>query len=212
MGETTTGMRAVLSHPSVYELWSRVVGGRHARSTLIGEYIRPKSGSRILDLGCGPGELLSHLPDSVSYLGVDVSREYIGRAQERFAERAEFRVGDATAVDNDLRDFDLVTAFGVLHHLDDAGAQDLFRGAANALAPAGRVVTVDPTFAEGQSRIARAIISRDRGQHVRTVDTYAALANEFFSEVVPVVPTNILRIPYTHCILECRYPHGYGKS
>jgi hypothetical protein len=99
---------------------------------------------------------------------------------------------------------DLVTALGVLHHLDDAQAHDLFRGAANALKLDGRVVTVDPTFAPGQSRAARAIIARDRGQHVRTMTSYPTLAASLFTSVRSVMRYDLLCIPYSHCIIEAK--------
>lgn len=203
MTEITSGIRSVLSRPVVYEVWSRLVGGEHGRSTLISEYARPGPADRILDLGCGPGELLAYLPPGVSYLGVDISKEYIARAREQYGARAEFRAGDATAFDPDADRFDLVLAFGVLHHLDDDQARGLLRAAAAAVDPDGRVVTVDPVYAPGQSRAARAIISRDRGRHVRTGGSYVALAREVYPTVNSVVRHDLLRIPYSHCILQC---------
>jgi SAM-dependent methyltransferase len=203
MSQITTGVRSVLSRPQVYELWSRMVGGERGRSTLVREYVRPISGARILDLGCGPGELLEFLPESVSYVGVDLSEDYIGRARERFGKRAEFYVGDATSINRDLGDFDLVLAFGVLHHLDDDQAQGLFRGASRVLRQNGRAITVDPVFAAGQGRAAHLVISRDRGQHVRDRAAYTALASASFPKVTSAVRDNLLRIPYTHCIIEC---------
>jgi SAM-dependent methyltransferase len=203
MTEVTSGIRSVLSRPVVYEVWSRLVGGEHGRSTLIREYARPRPADRILDLGCGPGELLAYLPGGVSYLGVDISPDYIARAREQYGTRAEFRVGDATAFDPGDDRFDLVLAFGVLHHLDDDQTGGLLRAAARAVDPGGRVVTVDPVHAQGQSRAARAIISRDRGQHVRTGEGYAALAREVYPTVNSVVRHDLLRIPYSHCILQC---------
>jgi SAM-dependent methyltransferase len=206
MSQVTTGVRSVLSRPQVYELWSRMVGGERGRSTLIREYVRPASGARILDLGCGPGELLEFLPESVSYVGIDISEDYIGRARERFGTRAEFQVGDATSIDRDLGDFDLVLAFGVLHHLDDDRAQDLFRGASRVLRQNGRVITVDPVFTPDQSRAARLVIERDRGQHVRAPNEYVALASQSLAQINMYVRDDLLYIPYTHCVLECRAP------
>lgn len=203
MSQVTTGVRSVLSRPYVYELWSRIVGGEHGRSTLIREYVKPTSEARILDLGCGPGELLEFLPKSVSYVGIDLSEDYIGRARERFGKRAEFQVGDATSIDQNLGDFDLVLAFGVLHHLDDDQAQGLFRGASRVLRQNGRAITVDPVFVAEQSRAAHLVISRDRGQHVRDQAAYTALAAASFPKVTSAVRDNLLRIPYTHCIIEC---------
>jgi SAM-dependent methyltransferase len=205
MDETTTGIRAILSHPRVYELWSRLVGSEHSRTTLVHEHIRPWSSARVLDLGCGPGELLGYLGD-VRYAGVDINPDYIDHARARFGDRAEFHVGDATAIDLTTREFDLALSFGVLHHLDDVGAAQLLRLAANALGPRGRMVTLDSTLVPGQSRAARLVIKRDRGHHVRTPDAYATLAGASFSDVRPVVREDLLRIPYTHCILECKNP------
>jgi SAM-dependent methyltransferase len=206
-----SGLRSVLARPRVYELWSQLVGGGHGRSTIVGEYVRPVPGERVLDLGCGPGELLPYLGD-VEYVGVDLSEEYIDRARERFGDRAEFRAGDATALDDDLRDFDLVIAFGVLHHLDEAGARGMLLGAAGALRPEGRAVTVDPTFAAGQSRVAHAIIARDRGEYVRTPEAYAALGASAFAHAEPHVRHDLLRMPYSHCIVECSGPSASAPA
>jgi SAM-dependent methyltransferase len=205
VSQTTTGVRAVLSRPAVYELWSRVVGGDRARNTFARDHIRPVPGERVLDLGCATGDILPYLGD-VDYVGVDLSPEYVARGRERFGDGAEFRAGDATAIDDDLRDFDVVLALGVLHHLDDDGARGLFRGAARALRPGGRVITLDNAFTDDQSRVARAIIARDRGQHVREPAEYAALASEEFADVQQQVRHDLMHIPYTHVILECRAP------
>jgi SAM-dependent methyltransferase len=202
VGETTTGLRSVLSRPAVYELWSRLVGGHRGRSALIAEHVRQRSGDRVLDLGCGPGELVPYLGD-VGYVGVDLSADYVARARERYGDRAEFRVGDATDIDADLTGFDVVVAFGVLHHLDDDGARRLLGGALRALRRAGRAVTVDPTIWPGQGAAARFVINRDRGEHVRSPRGYEVLASTAFADVVVSVRSDLLRLPYTHCVLEC---------
>jgi SAM-dependent methyltransferase len=142
-------------------------------------------------------------------VGVDLNPDYIARAHARFGNgRRDFRVGDAAGLDSDLRGFDIVMVFGLLHHLDDAAARDLIRRAAGALVPGGRIVTFDGVFTADQSAASRAVIARDRGQNVRTREEYVALAAEWFTEVIATTRSDLLRIPYTHCILEGRTEAG----
>lgn len=185
----------------MYELWSSLVGGEQGRSTIVRDYVRPRTGARVLDLGCGPGELVDHLGD-VRYVGVDESDGYIVRARHAFGDRAEFRVGDATRPDDDLRDFDVVLAFGLIHHLDDQSALRLLSGAKAALAPGGRFVSVDPATVSDDRAAARLLASWDRGDYVRGPAEYKRLAESAFDCVRCDVRRDLLRMPYTHCVLE----------
>lgn len=200
--EVATGVRAVLANPSVYELWSSLVGGKKARRTIVAEHLRPDAGDELLDLGCGPAELLAHLPDGTRYSGIDISPEYIARAHERHGTRGRFEVADASQLALGTRRFDLVFAVGLLHHLDDAQAVRLMRDVAALLTSTGRFVSVDPVYTDRQNPFARAVIRRDRGRHVRTVAQYEGLARSGFASVRTVVRTDLLRIPYTHCVMQ----------
>jgi SAM-dependent methyltransferase len=195
------GIRSVLAVPRAYEAWSRLVGGANGRKVLVRDYVRPHPGARILDLGCGPGELVDHFGD-VRYVGIDVSDDYIARARHAFGDRAEFRVGDATKLDDDLRDFDVVLAFGVIHHLDDQSALRLLSAAEAALSPSGRFVSVDPAVVSDDRSAARLLASWDRGDYVRGPAEYKLLAESAFDSVRCDVRRDLLRIPYTHCVLE----------
>jgi SAM-dependent methyltransferase len=196
-----TGARGVLSNPAIYELWSRLVGSDRGRAILVRDHVRPTPGARVLDVGCGPGDLVRYL-GNVRYVGIDASSAYIERARRLFGRRAEFRIGDATRLDDDLRGFDLVLAFGLVHHLDDEQARTFWREATQALVPGGLAVAVDPTLSPGQPKLARLVISADRGERVRAPDGYAHLAESAFASVRVTVREDLLRIPYTHCVIE----------
>jgi SAM-dependent methyltransferase len=199
--ESSTGLRGVLANPSVYELFQRLVGAHRSRATLVREYVRPEPRARVLDVGCGPGELVRYLGEA-EYVGVDASEAYVEEARRRFGDRAAFRVGDATRLDVDLRGFDLVLGFGLVHHLDDEEACAFWAGASRALAPGGRVVAVDPTLVERQPRLARMVICADRGDLIRSPAEYVRLAETAFGTVRSTVRSGLLRIPYTHCVIE----------
>lgn len=196
-------MRGLLSHPRVYSLFRRFVGRNTARTVYARDHLRLEPGQRVLDLGCGPGDILAFLP-AVRYVGYDISPEYIERARARFGDRGEFH---CRAVDESLpippASFDVAIAHGLLHHLDDAQARVLFRVARRALKPGGRMVTFDGCHAPEQSAAARLALRLDRGQHVRNREDYERLARAEFEDVKSFLRHDLLRIPYTHLIMEC---------
>lgn len=197
--------RSVLATPAVYQLWTKAVGSHKFVNYLVNEHIRPKTDSRVLEIGCGPGTMVPSLPQS-GYLGFDLSPEYIEQARKRFP-KAQFlceRVSQFSLTKT--QEFDVAIAIGIVHHLDDAEAVQLFQIAYAALKPNGRLVTVDGVFTKDQSAAARYLLSRDRGEHVRSQDEYVRIATQVFHDVKPIVRNDLLRIPYTHLILECVRP------
>lgn len=204
MSQITHGIRKILSHPLVYEIFQSLMGARQARTTIVQQFIRPVPGMRILDLGCGTAEILGFLPDDIRYVGYDMSAEYIAAAQQKFGHRGQFhcRLLEQTEVQH-LEPFDLVMGIGILHHLDDAEARSFMALAKSALKPGGRVLTRDPCYAAGQNPIARFLIARDRGQHVRTQPAYEAIPAGLFPHVQGWL-THQTWIPYTHWTMECR--------
>ncbi len=192
----------VLAVPLVYRVWGWLVGGGD-RGAFAREYVRAREGQRVLDIGCGPADVLQWLP-RVDYTGFDSNPDYIRSATSNYGDRGRFycqRVSEQSLSDH--RGFDIVLALGVLHHLDDDEAERLFRLALAALVPGGRLLTLDGVFVKGQNPIARLIISHDRGEHVRDEAGYRALAGRVFAKVKPAVRTDLNRIPYTHIIMEC---------
>jgi SAM-dependent methyltransferase len=196
-------MKSLLERPGVYSLFRRLVGRDTARSIYAREHLRLERGQRVLDLGCGPGDIVQFLP-AVDYVGYDINPAYIERARRRFGDRGAFF---CAPLGNELKiadqTFDVVIAHGVLHHLDDEAARALFRIARRALRPGGRLVTFDGCYAEGQPALARLALALDRGRHVRSREAYERLARSAFDEVRSFVRHDLIRIPYTHLIMEC---------
>jgi SAM-dependent methyltransferase len=103
-------------------------------------------GARVLELGCGDGELTFQLVDAgaevtaldLSPAMVEVARERL----ERFRPAAAVRFVAAPAEDTALeaQSFDLVVGKWVLHHTDCARAADEVR---RLLAPDGRAIFVE---------------------------------------------------------------------
>lgn len=197
-------LSACLRHPAAYRLFRWMVGGDFAWKTYIAEHVKPVPGEKILDIGCGPADVLDYLP-AVNYTGLDISPEYIGAAQKRFGAKGRFCCGDVglATIEGEQGTFDLVLATGVVHHLDDAQAAKLFELARRVLRPTGRLVTYDGCYVPQQSRIARWLLANDRGKFVRHREAYLRLAGAHFSKIEPQIRQDLLRMPYTHLIMVC---------
>jgi SAM-dependent methyltransferase len=197
-------LSSVLNIPTGYRFFRWLVGGESSWRIYLAEYVKPVTGEKILDLGCGPADILDYLP-AVNYTGLDISPEYIRSAKQRFGSRGRFLCGDVgqAAIEGEQGTFDLVLATGVIHHLDDAQAAALFDLARRVLRSGGRLVTFDGCYVPQQSGMARWLLARDRGKFVRTREDYLRLASAYFTKVEAHLRHDLLRIPYTHLIMRC---------
>lgn len=195
-------IRSVLAVPAAYNLWWKLVGGPGWAKVLVGEYIQPGVGTRVLEIGCGPGTIAGYLPRT-EYVGFDVSPRYIEMARKRFPQ-AQFvceRVSQFSLAKQ--QSFDVVLAIGIVHHLDDPEARQLFQIAYDALKSGGKLITFDGVLTDDQSAAARWLLVRDRGEYVRNEAEYVKIASQVFANVKASIRHDLLRIPYTHLILEC---------
>jgi SAM-dependent methyltransferase len=203
MAQITSGLRAVLSSPKAYDALQGLLGVTHARQRVCAEYIRAQSSDHVVDIGCGTAEILKFLPVGINYYGFDLSQSYIDSARRRFGDRGRFECADVTLLSADsIPPCNVAIAFGVLHHLDDDGAERLIDNLYDRLAPNGRLITVDPVFEPGQARIAHELISRDRGQNVRDRDGYMALVSSRYASKNIHPHHDFLRVPYTYAVME----------
>ena len=203
MAQVTKGIRSILSLPGAYDLLMRSLGADRSRRVVVDEYLRPRLGDRILDIGCGTAAIVDFLPKDIEYFGVDLSADYIASATQHYGDRAHFRVGDVNELDFGSQErFDIITAWGLLHHLEDDEVSRLATTARKLLGADGRFITLDNCFTSDQSPVARTVIRWDRGRNVRTPAEYQALISEVFDEVACDVRHDLLRVPYTHVIIE----------
>ena len=204
MGETRSWVHGILRFPRLYQSIQDWLSKSDAFEILISSYIRPPEGCRLLDVGCGTGNLLNLLGD-VDYVGIDRNERYIRQARDRFAGRGEFLLADVRELPSQNHaPFDVATMMGVLHHLDDQVVVELLSTVRGLLKPQGRLVTVDPCLIDRQNPIARLLIKADRGQNIRTAEQYKELAVSDFPNLELSVRGDLLRVPYNHAIMVCR--------
>ncbi len=145
-----------------------------------------KPGERILDLGCGTGQLTQKIAASGAHvLGVDASADMIGQARQNYPQ-LQFALEDATELPFDS-EFDAVFSNAVLHWVRDqaAAAKSIFR----ALKPNGRFVA-------------------EFGGHgnVRNIEAAVSRVIARYSPQVPKSPLYFPRISDYSAVLEA---HGF---
>jgi SAM-dependent methyltransferase len=198
-----SAIRDTLKFPPLYLLSQAALGAMRARQRCLQDYAKVRPGMRVLDIGCGPGYLIEYLP-TVSYYGFDISAKYINYATRKYGDRGKFYCQRFDAlIAKTLEPFDLILMTGLLHHLEDREAIDLLGLSKQVLGTTGHLVTLDPCYNRGQSRMARFLLKKDRGQSIRDVSGYVGLASRIYSQVDSQVREDLFFVPYTALVMVC---------
>lgn len=111
------------------------------------EWMIDVKGKKVLDLGCFKGNSLSfYLAQNASkYIGIDLSEPAVNYLNSRLKDipKANAYALDFLSEKFKEKDFDLIYAYGVLHHFKDV--DELIEKLNEKLAPKGKIISYDPT-------------------------------------------------------------------
>jgi ubiquinone/menaquinone biosynthesis C-methylase UbiE len=190
--------------PAIYKGLMFALGADRAITRYVSEILQPEPGMKMLDVGCGPANVLAYLP-SLDYTGIDLNEKHIAFARERFGARGRFLIGNAA---EDLKQeedtFDLINVSALLHHLSDGQATSLFESLKRLLKSNGKITTIDNVWLPGQRTTAKFIIRMDSGQNVRSPEGYVGLLSGLGMDVETRIFHDLLRIPYDHFVMIAR--------
>ncbi len=150
LGPETAG--STLHKASQYDIHTSLIGlgVNGSNSRMVVEMAKIKPGDKVLDVGCGTGNLTltakKYTGTSGSVYGIDASPEMIEEARKK-AKRsgltAAFEIGLIEKLPYSDASFDVVISRLVIHHLPDdlkrRGFAEIFR----VLKPSGRLFLVD---------------------------------------------------------------------
>lgn len=149
-GPETTG--AIIHWISPHDIFIRLMGlgVNGANSRIVVEMAKIKPGDKVLDVGCGTGDLTltakNYVGASGSAHGIDASPEGIDLARKkakRISLEVDFNVGLIEKLSYPDLTFDIVISRLVIHHLPDdlkrRGFAEIFR----VLVPGGRLFLAD---------------------------------------------------------------------
>jgi SAM-dependent methyltransferase len=201
-------LNSLLKHPRNYIKVQSIIGADRLRHKCI-EVIQPGPEDCILDIGCGPAQILEVIPKVKQYYGFDTEKRYIDYALNKYSGRGEFfscAFDEEFLASKQLDPIDKVFLMGILHHISDETARDLLKLLCKVLKPTGSVVSLDPCFVPNQSPISRFMAKNDRGRFVRNEEEYLSLVKSSFAEVDVKILNNTCRIPSTEIIMHLKMP------
>lgn len=204
MAQRISGAYRLITIPSIYKGLMFALGADRAITRYVHEVLQPTAGMKMLDVGCGPANVLDYLP-ALDYVGIDLNEKHIAFARERYGNRGKFLVGNvAEDLRQDEHKFDLINASGILHHLSDDEAMSLFQSLKRLLRPAGRIVTFDNVWLPEQRSVAKLLNRMDSGLNIRSQDGYVGLLEYSGLNVETRIFHDLLRIPYDHIVMIAR--------
>ncbi len=191
-GPETTG--ATLHKASQYDIHTSLMGlgVNGSNSRMVVEMAKIKPGDKVLDVGCGTGNLTltakKYVGASGSVYGIDASPEMIGEARKKAKHsslEAVFEVGLIEKLPYPDATFDVVISRLVIHHLPDdlkrRGFAEIFR----VLKPGGLLFLAD--FNPPANPILRHVVSALVGHRMMQASNVQGipplLTNTAFAEV-----------------------------
>ncbi len=104
----------------------------------------PKSGMKVLDIGCGTGAHLVHYQKvQCQVYGVDTSPSMLKRARLKLGERADLRQVDASTLPYPDNHFDIIIFSTVLHEMAPDLRVKVLTEAHRVLKASGRILIID---------------------------------------------------------------------
>ncbi|MCX7711572.1 MAG: methyltransferase domain-containing protein [Clostridia bacterium] len=130
-------------NPSTYNEFKRI---HFSPFNDLFELIHVKDGLKVIDLGCGTGELTRKLADQLpesNVLGIDSSKEMLSKSTEYIRDRVEFKCMSIEAVIESKEQWDLIYSAATIQWVDHH--QELIPKLVALVSKGGQIVTQFPS-------------------------------------------------------------------
>ena len=190
-------IKTILNNPTIYHLSQKIFLADNFRKKLLQKLLTKKN-LDILDIGCGPGNMINYLSFN-KYYGFDTDKRYIKYANNKYPGCNFFCEKFTKSSLKKITKVDVVILFGILHHISDDEFLKLINILKLSLKKNSRIITLDPVYIKKQNKIAKFLIDNDREAFVRNLKGYLDLLKKkgiAFSYKV----YNQKIVPYTYIV------------
>lgn len=130
-----------------YDGFTRLFFGKKFEKIV--EAIRPKAGSHLIDIGCGPGEVLLQIHKKyphVKLIGLDIDPEILKIAEKKLKKmniHIPLKEASATEIPFPDESFDIAVSSLMIHHLKTEDKKKFLHEAFRILRPGGKMYLFD---------------------------------------------------------------------
>jgi len=168
-----------LSNPSISIILRKIVElNFRKQKQVIKKYFSVTESDKILDLGCGTGELSVFFP-AQNYTGIDIDPKNIKYATSHY--KGKFLVADGKDLPFPDNSFSKILVVGVFHHLSDTDSKEVINEIKRVLKPDGKFLVMEDT--KTKNPITTLMHRLDQGEYIRNKEDWHKLfSNEFSVE------------------------------
>ncbi len=169
-------LHKIVSHPQVYDLVQKAVGGAQVTGFL-SPHFEQTAGHSLLEVGAGTGDCRKLMPASTRYIWMDHDAQKLSGFRKK--QQGELAVmGDATQLCFKDKSVDYALCAAVLHHLNDAELARLLTELQRVVRR--RLIVLDPV--DCQDRAMSNLLWRyDRGSFPRTAQNIRTILERQFT-------------------------------
>jgi len=203
MSQRKSSIYNLINNPLVYKIIQKVMSGTSLRANIVRNYIKKKN-VKILDIGCGPAEILENISDC-EYYGYDIDSRSIRYARKKYVKK-NYHFYNKKFDKNEIKKlptFDYIIFFGILHHLEEKEIFTLLTLCKKKMKRDCKLLTEDPILVNDQNIFAKYLIKNDRGKNVRKKKEYLSILKKHFKNVKSKI-THQTFVPYTWFTTVCR--------
>ncbi len=203
-------MKSILKYHFFYNLYQNLIGSgsflkRYVETFILPE-IRDKNSVKIIDIGCGTGNIVPYIPHNCEYTGVDVSENYIKYLKKKYSHKKNINFIKQNVKEplSFNEKYDIIISEALIASLNDTNFELLLTEMKNFLKKGGKIVISDMNYKESHCAFEKFLLKNERGCYIRGQDDYKRIIEKYFTIEKTTEINKVYWFPYHKIAFECR--------
>jgi len=170
----------ILSNPVLFNsIRSVIAGNQKFTKQFVHNNLIKYNAKTVIDIGCGSGDFTEAVPDNISYLGLDINKEYISFAKRHYGNHNRNfivrNVLDESFYKN--RKFGAALFISMLHHLSD---DELALILPVVKQITKKVIIIADIIPDPDGLLRKIVVSLDQGKFIRPKGKKLEIVSRYF--------------------------------